>query len=250
MNFQMIPVADMKVDSTYQRPADNKRVDKIANNWDDMKANLIHVSHRADGYYVIDGNHTRLAFMKVGGEQMPCRVYEGLSVEEEARLFYELNNSQKKPTYNEVLKAKVAAGCEFEKSYFRLLDDADIQYTFTNCRGPKIKCHAALINVYKITTYHLMLRALKVAKRAANDRDVFYQTGYFPGLCSLVVLHPDVDDMRLIDKIRTTTSSKIKDRANMYTRSAISGSSGATSSFRKAYIDFYNSGLRKNKIEE
>ena len=97
MNFQMIPIAEMKVDSSYQRLADEKRAKKIADNWDDMKANLIHVSHRADGYYVIDGNHTRLAYMKIGGKQLPCRVYEGLSVKEEARLFYELNNSQKSP---------------------------------------------------------------------------------------------------------------------------------------------------------
>ena len=251
MKIEMIPVRDMRIDSSYQRAPDSKRVEKIAANWDDLKANLIHVSHREDGhYYVMDGNHTRLAYLKNGGDKLPCRVHEGLTVDDEARLFYELNLSQKKPSFGEILKAKAAAGCELEKTYLQALSDAGIDYTFTNSRGCKIKCHAALIHIYKTTTYETMLRALRVAKEAADERETFFQVGYFPGLCALVVSHPDIDDQRLIRVIQNTTSSRVKEIADSYRKSAVSGSTSTTRDFKKTYIHIYNKGLRKNKIME
>lgn len=69
MKFEMIPVSAMVVDPSYQRQAEEKRINDIAKRWDDRKANPIHISHRSDGtYYVMDGNHTRLAYQKIGGE--------------------------------------------------------------------------------------------------------------------------------------------------------------------------------------
>jgi hypothetical protein len=215
-----------------------------------MRANLVHVSKRKDGYYVIDGNHTRLAYKMVGGGKLACRVHENLTVAEEARLFSELNTSAKKPSFSEILRAKAAAGCELESSYLRLLDKAGIAYAFEGCaHGCTIKCHAALVNIYKKTTYETMLRALMTAKAASAGREEFYQIGIFPGLCDLVVSHPEIDDERLISCVQKTTSAKIREIADKYRRgSATIMGSGITSYYRNAYIEIYNKGIRKNKI--
>lgn len=248
---RLILVNDMKADMSYQRVPDEKRIKKIAGSWDDMKANLIHVSHRPDGYYVMDGNHTRLAYKTLGGEKLPCRVYEGLTIEDEARIFSELNMSQKKPSFAEILRARATAGCELEKSYLHLLDEAKIAYVFDSAaHGCTIKCHSALIAVYKKTTYSAMLRALLTAKKAADGREEFFQTGFFPGLCSVIIEHPEVDDMRLIDCVKKTTSSKIREIADKYKRGITGGGLGSTVNYRKAYLELYNKGLRKNKIQE
>ena len=249
--YTLIPLSEMKIDLSYQRYVDEARVKKIASEWDDMKANIIHVSHRPDGYYVVDGNHTRLAYEKVGGKELPCRVHEGLTVKDEARLFYELNSSQKKPTFNEVFKAKVAAGCEFESSYLKLLDESNIPFTFTNSEGCKIKCHSAMLNVYKKTTYATMLRALNVARRAADGRETFYKIGFFPGLCSVVINHPEIKDERLIKIVQSKTSSVIRDMSEKYKKGVAGGTNSATAQYRKAYISFYNTGLpAKSRIIE
>lgn len=250
MNVQMIDLKDMKVDMSYQRIPNEKRVKSIADKWDDMMANLIHVSKRADGYYVMDGNHTRLAYERIGGTSLPCRIYEGLTPKEEAEIFSELNSSQKKPTFNELLKAKAAAGKELESSYFKLLNEANIPYTFGDSTGCKIKCHSALLTVYSRTTYALMLRAVNVAKRAADDREEFYKVGFFPGLCSVVTKHPQVDDWRLISSVRKTSASKIREMSDMFRRGTTTGTNSATANFRKAFITIYNKGLRSNRIEE
>lgn len=246
-----INLKDMRVDMSYQRNVNPAYVKKIAKEWDDMKANLVHVSLRADGfYYVMDGNHTRLAAEIAGRETLPCRVYVGLTTEDEARNFATLNASHKKPTFAESLKARAAAGYELEKSYLELLEECGISYTFSSSNyGLKIKCHSALLHVYRRTNRITMLRALSVAKRAADGRPDFYQIGFFPGLCDLVVRHPDIDDQRLIDQVKKTTSSKLREIADKYKRgTTVGGGEGLTTYYRNAYIEIYNKGLRNGRI--
>ena len=249
--FELLPVSTMLVDASYQRPAEEKDVNYIAKNWDYRKANPIHVSHRADGkYYVMDGNHTRLAYQKIGGRRLPCRIYEGLTRADEARIFAELNSAHKKPKFPEMLKAKAAGGYEIESSYLQALDEARVPYTFTNTHGCKVKCHNALLTVYRGTSRELMLRALKVAKEAADGREEFYQVGFFPGLCSVITNHPEINDERPITVAKRTTSSKVREIADSMKRVGVGGSHSATRSYRKAFIELYNKGLKKNRIEE
>lgn len=246
-----VPLKDMRIDLSYQR-ATNERVKKIAKEWDDMKANLIHVSLRSDGlYYVMDGNHTRLAAEMVGKESLPCRVYVGLTREDEARIFSELNTASKKPSFAEILKSRAAAGYELEKSYLELLDECGIKYTFTSASyGGTVKCHSALLKVYRRADRLIMRRALTIAKSAADGRDDFYQIGFLPGLCDLIVRHPQVDDLRLIKSVRNTTASKIREIADKYKRGTSFGGDGATTYYRKAFIEIYNKGLRQGKITD
>lgn len=247
---KMIALKDMKIDTSYQRTPDEKRVRKIASGWDDMKANLIHVSHRPDGFYVMDGNHTRLAYQSIGGKELLCRVYEGLTQEDEARIFSELNIAQKKPKFAELLKARASAGCELEKTYLELLDKANIRYVLTeSAHGCSLKCHSAMLSVYKKTTYETMLKALTTAKQAADGREEFYQVGFFPGLCALIVKYPELNDGRLIERVKKTTSSQIREIADKHRRGMSDGSNGATINYRKAYTEIYNKGLRRGKLD-
>ncbi len=247
--IKRIDLKDIKVDVSYQRTPDEKRIEKIAINWDDMKANLVHVSERPDGYYVIDGNHTRLASERAGKTDILCRVHTNLTIEDEARLFSELNTTSKKPSFPEILKARAAAGYALESSYLELLDKAGIDYVLTKgAHGCVLKCHAALMTIYKKTTSAEMLRALTIAKEAANNREVFYKSGFFPGLCSIVIYHPELDINRLIDRVKMTTSSQVMEIADKHKRGASIGGHGQTLYYYEAYVDIYNKGLRKNKI--
>lgn len=249
-NFQEINVDALKVDYSYQREPNPNKVKKIANKWDDEKANVVHVSHRNDGYYVIDGNHTRLAYKSIGGGNILCCVHENLTEKEEATMFVELNTSQTKPNFNQILKAKAEAGVEPESSYLSLLAKVGAPYTLMKGKNGKISCHDALLAVYKSTTPTLMERALRTALHATSERDGFYRVGYFPGLCSLVTMHPDVDDSRLIYVIKNTSLSKITDYAEAFRGGLLDGGYGRTKQFRKAYLALYNKGLKKNKIME
>lgn len=245
-----IKLKDLKIDMTYQRPPEEKRIKSIASEWDDMKANIVHVSHRPDGYYVIDGNHTRIACERTGRTDILCRVHEGLTKEDEARLFSELNTTSKKPSFCEILKARATAGYETEKSYLELLDKAGIKYKLENkgVHGCMLKCHSAMMSIYKKTTYSEMLKALRIAKEASDGREEFYQLGFFPGICAVVIYHPELDEERLIKSIKKTTSSKIREIADKYKRGNAMSGAGQTKYFYEAYLEIYNKNLKKNKI--
>lgn len=245
-----INLKDLKIDPSYQRAPDERRIRKIASNWDDLKANLVHVSHRPDGYYVIDGNHTRLACERAGHTDILCRVHEGLTINDEAQLFVELNMNNKKPTFAELLKARAEAGCELEKTYLDLLDDTNIKYSLKSAgtHGCELKCHSNMLAVYKTTDFKTMKKALWTAKEAANGREEFYKTGYFPGMCMFVICHPEADTDRLITCIRKTPSSKIMEIADKYNRGTTNGGKGVTRHYYMAFVEIYNKGLKINKI--
>ena len=82
------------VDKAYQREIQQDRVKRIVANFNPALVNPIKVSHRDGRYYVFDGQHT-LASLRMQNHSpslmVDCKVYEGLSQEDEARLFAEQN---------------------------------------------------------------------------------------------------------------------------------------------------------------
>ncbi len=82
--------ADIIVPTNYQREFREKHAALIAKDFDERLANMPKVSSRDGNYYVFDGQHTIAARKQLnGGKNLPilCRVYHGLTEEEEALLF-------------------------------------------------------------------------------------------------------------------------------------------------------------------
>ena len=88
--FVWLNNADLQINPKIQRKLDPERVQKIVENFSPMIVNPIKVSFRDGKYYIFDGMHTRSALCKLNGtDNFPifCRVYHGLTEEDEARLF-------------------------------------------------------------------------------------------------------------------------------------------------------------------
>ena len=78
----------------YQRGVERKRVELIAKDFNEYIVNEPKVSFRNGRYYVMDGQHTiEGCILLNGGEDRPilCKVYTGLTMEQEALLFAEQN---------------------------------------------------------------------------------------------------------------------------------------------------------------
>lgn len=94
-----VNVADLTIDS---RPGlqrvegvDRRRVDAMAADFRPNALGSITVSERADGTMVtLDGMHRCELCRKVGHEKISAHVYSGLSLEQEAELFYLLNQTK------------------------------------------------------------------------------------------------------------------------------------------------------------
>lgn len=101
------------IDPEYQRSLDMNRVHKIVAQFDEMLVNPIKVSFRAGKFYVFDGQHTLAALkLRNNNKDLPvgCKVYSGMSQEQEAALFAQQNGLSRAVPSNAKLKAMFLAG--------------------------------------------------------------------------------------------------------------------------------------------
>ncbi len=105
----------IKLDPRYQRATDLKRVGRMAAKFRPELVNIIKVSYRDGIYYVFDGGHT-LALLrqviKTDDFKVLCKVFYGLTWEEEAELFALQNGDAKAVNTAYKLRAFEIAGYE------------------------------------------------------------------------------------------------------------------------------------------
>jgi Predicted transcriptional regulators len=107
---KILPVSVLKVDTDYQRFLSMPHGKTLAKNFNPGLIGVLIVSQRADGYYVIDGQHRLFALRANGIQNVMCIVYTGLSKMQEAKLFVEFNGGRKTLTPSEKIKSKIEAG--------------------------------------------------------------------------------------------------------------------------------------------
>lgn len=103
-----IPVGLIVLDEEYQRGASNY-THKIACEWDNHKAKDIIVSYRDYEFKCVDGANRVRAAIIAGQNTVNCIVYEGLTEQDEARLFAEQNDYMRRVTTSEKFNARVVA---------------------------------------------------------------------------------------------------------------------------------------------
>lgn len=111
--MEHLPLRELQIDRSYQRELDIVRVENMAKTYSPALLLPFAVNIRADGSkFTVDGQHRTAMLAKIGksDSNVACAVYRGLSVEEEAWLFDELNKRQKKLTPLQQFRGAVAAG--------------------------------------------------------------------------------------------------------------------------------------------
>ena len=104
----------------YQRGVERKRVELIARDFNEYMVNEPKVSFRNGRYYVMDGQHTiEGCILLNGGEDRPilCKVYTGLTMEQETLLFAEQNGHVAPLSAGIKLRAKVVGGDAPSKAF-------------------------------------------------------------------------------------------------------------------------------------
>lgn len=113
IEITLIPAYKLKVCQFSQRPLRNPRhAEKIAKNFNKNLFDPLVVSYRDSVYYVIDGQHRLYAVKKLFGDNhlVECRIMKGLTLQEEATLFVELNESAKPLRYTDKAKGLYYGG--------------------------------------------------------------------------------------------------------------------------------------------
>ena len=104
---------DLFADPAYQRDLDSARVERMRGELDRTLLGVVEVSERADGRYaIIDGQHRWAVIQAAGGSDahLVCQVHTGLGIEDEARLFYEIDTRRKTLSWWDRWRARRGAG--------------------------------------------------------------------------------------------------------------------------------------------
>lgn len=166
--------AFMKVDTReinaadYQRFPDMNRVKEIAAHFDWNLVNVVKVSYRDGQYWDFDGDHTVLACKEHnGGKDLPiwCKVYYGMTYEDEAYYFAMQNGRAKEPQLNETLRATqktderfIELGSKYKrfngldrKRYERIIENAGFKVDYGNGASTfdTPRCHQTMLDAFK-----------------------------------------------------------------------------------------------------
>lgn len=110
---QFLRLGDLVAENLpYQRPVEWDRVQEIIDKFDPLKLTLLGVSWRGIGeQVVVQGQHRWHALMKMFGPDyiVECRVWLGLSIEEEADLFADEDGTRKRSSPRDRLRANLVA---------------------------------------------------------------------------------------------------------------------------------------------
>lgn len=130
-----LPLEALFADHTYQRELDEKRVVKMAREFRLALVGIVEVSDRGadvDGprYAILDGQHRWAtvrdrSFSQVA-PHLPCRVHTGLTVEQESKLYHELNTTRKQLTGWDRWLARRGAGDPIVRDIETLLAKHDL----------------------------------------------------------------------------------------------------------------------------
>lgn len=97
---------------TYQRPLEPNEVKEIIATFNPYLCNEPKVSFRDGKYYVFDGQHTLVSLLEMnGGKHFPvlCKVYYGMTEQEEAKLFSMQTGAGRKLTPSDRIRAELYA---------------------------------------------------------------------------------------------------------------------------------------------
>lgn len=164
-----LPTSRLTSGLPYQRPVDEKEVDRLIREWDDRLLEPLTISFREGRFNVVDGQHRIAAMLKKnGGREVmaPCKVYSGLTYEEEAALCYKLDKAKKRLSLSQSTNALVESGEDAEVTEIRrLIEENGFRWALGQRSGKEYEIIAtrATINAYRLLggdAFERMLRLL------------------------------------------------------------------------------------------
>lgn len=140
----------------YQRPVNPREVERLIREWDERLLDPIIVSFRDGKFYVVDGQHRISAMRKMNGGSgvmVNCKVYNGLSYEQEAALCYKLDKAKKRLSLSQATNALAESGMDAEITEIRqLVENGGFVWALGKSRGKtgEIVTTRALVNAYRL----------------------------------------------------------------------------------------------------
>ena len=188
----------------YQRGVQRKRVEMIAADFNEYVANEPKVSFRNGKYYVVDGQHTiEGRILRNGGKDLPilCKVYTGLTMEQEALFFAEQNGHSAPLTAGIKLRAKVVGGDAPSKAFLAATNRVGLAFNYDGLQlsDYRISCVGTALKLYNQMGEKIYCEALRLIVAAWDGKPDSFRASVLRGMMHFVELyHGEFSEERLI----------------------------------------------------
>lgn len=202
----------------YQRKVDPRHVDEIIDNFNALYLDEVIVSYRGGKYYVVDGQNRIAAFMKMNGDHdcmVNCKVFQGLSYEDEAAMFYHLDAIKNKMKYHEKVKAMAEAGDNpAVQDIKRILSDVGLHWCLTGSKSGSrhtVSASQALIDCHETYGGLVMYHAMNLLVQTWNGDGSTLTAPFIKGICLFARTYAQhVTLENFARKLRDSTAGEIK----------------------------------------
>lgn len=169
-----VPLGKMSVLPIAQREYRIARVNRLVSHFDIDRIGFLIVSDRGGVFHIIDGQHRWRALAEfLGGgweaQKVACKVYSGLSDQDEAELFLVYNDTLT-VTVADKFKAAVTAGREVETTVTRVVKNQGLKIAKNRSSGA-ITAVGVLCKVLRRSDELVLARSLRII------RDAYGETG-------------------------------------------------------------------------
>lgn len=164
--LRWIPINRMAVSDTAQREIKQYRVDHLVAHFDPEQIGTPVVNERSGKFFLIDGQHRVAALAERFDEthQVQCWTYVGLTEEEEAEKFLQLNDNLTVGALDKY-RVSVEAGREIESDIDRIVRSCGMAVTKQKAEGG-IGAVGTLRRVYVRGGAHVLGRTLRIIDSA------------------------------------------------------------------------------------
>ena len=200
----------------YQRPVEQKNVDKLIRNWNSRELYPVIVSFRDGKFNVVDGQN-RIAAMRQmagGGDVIvPCMIYTGMTYEQEAELYAKLDKGKRPLTPRQHTKALVESGADAEIIEIkRLLEGAGFVWALDKPTGEPFEITAtrAVISAYHLLGGAGFSRMLGLIAQAWRGAPGSLKASMFSGMALfLKTYETELDDAAFIKRLSAVDADEI-----------------------------------------
>ena len=190
----------------YQRKFTDRRAHRIAKEFDEHIANAPKVSYRDGKYYVFDGQHTIGARKILNGAnvlRILCKVYFGMTPEQEAALFAQQTGVSARLTAGAKLRAELYARNPSALAFKEATESVGLQIDYDQDRGKnRLGCVATARKLYSTIGPKRYMEAMSILARAWDGEPDSFRSENVTGIGTFVDLyHDQYDEERLLSQL-------------------------------------------------
>jgi hypothetical protein len=244
-SIQLLKVGDLRL-GKYQRALNATWVKEKSKVFDRNLMGTILVSFRNGQYYVIDGQHRTILAKRNGINEVMALVYNGLSYEEEAKLFVLTNTQKTRVTKIDRFNGEVEAKDTDVVEMKNIIENNGFRTSKTSGKNA-VSAIGEVQKIYKkYGSYHLQ-QTLALIRQTWNGETYSLNNIMLGGVSEFLKIYGDDPDFSIktfaaqlsrvdpIKVVRESQSDTTTDKVYVKTMNAL--------------LKYYNKGLRAKKLE-